>query len=281
MHVAVRRAALLLPAWAWLLAFVAAPGALLVVIGLATPADAVPPYRMGLSIASLRALADTFYLRALLGSLLTATVVSALCLLIGTPMAMAIARSRRRQFLLLLVVFPFWSGMLLRIVAWVGILRDDGLANAILLRLHLIKAPIPLLHSDSAMLLGLVTCYLPFFILPLEARLAAIGTHYAEAAADLGAPPWRVFRRITFPLALPGVWAGLALVFLPVSGEYVIPEMLGAPASPMLGRVIWDTFFHEGDWPQAAILAVALLILLLLPAVWLRRGDAGAQVGGL
>ena len=262
------RAALLVPAWAWLLAFVAAPGALLVVIGLATPADAVPPYRMGLSIASLRALADTFYLRALLGSLLTATVVSALCLLIGTPMALAIARSRRRQFLLLLVVFPFWSGMLLRIVAWVGILRDDGLANAILLRLHLITSPIPLLHSDSAMLLGLVTCYLPFFILPLEARLAAIGTLYGEAAAELGAPPSLVIASaVAFGLSELADWT----VYTPLARRNLSAAVLaaGIVGSVVDSAVFLSIAFGTLDFMVGQVIGkgwATLAVLPLLPA---------------
>jgi putrescine transport system permease protein len=201
-----------------------------------------------------------------------AAAAAGLCLLLGYPMALAISRSPHRRGLLLAVMLPFWSGVLLRLVAWIGLLRDEGLVNALLLRLGLIGEPLKLLHSDGAMLLGLVSCYLPFLILPLEARLVAADRRLEDAAADLGAGPWRRFRRVTLPLSLPGVRAGLALVFVPVCGEYVIPELLGAPSSLTMGRVIWDEFFQAGDWPQAAALAVALLVLLLAPALLLRRG---------
>jgi putrescine transport system permease protein len=265
------RALLLVPAWLWLGLFVAAPAAVLLAIALASPADAVPPFRLGPDLAALAGLADAIYVRAFAGSLATGAATALLCLLLGYPMALAIARSPRRRLLLLFVMLPFWSGVLLRLVAWIGILRDQGLANAALRALGIIETPMPLLHTDFAMLLGLVYCYLPFLVLPVEARLAAADPALEEAAADLGARPWRVFLRVTLPLSLPGVWAGLALVFVPVCGEVVIPDLLGAPSSLTMGRVIWDEFFQAGDWPQAAALAVALLVLLAGPALAVRR----------
>ena len=262
------RALALLPVWVWLLLFVAAPVALVGVIALATSRAGVPPYAVGLDLGSLAGLADAYYVQALLGSLWMAAATAALTLLIGYPMALGIARSTARPLLLLLVMLPFWSGMLLRLTAWIGILRDEGFLNAFLLLLGL--APLHLLHTDTAMLIGLVSCYLPFMILPVQARLHGADPTLELAAADLGAPPWHVFLRVTLPLSLPGVWAGLALVFIPVTGEYVIPELLGAPQSLTIGRVVWDEFFHSGDWPQAAALCLALLAMLAAPALALR-----------
>ena len=266
------RALLLLPS-AWLLLFVAAPAAMLAVIALAVPREGVPPYTLALDLTATAGLLDPFYLHALAGSLAMAVAAALGCLAIGYPMALALARTdpARRATLRILVMLPFWSGMLLRLTAWIGILRDEGWLNAALLATGLISAPLPMLHTDGAMLLGLVYCYLPFLILPIAARLEAADPALEQAAANLGARPWQVFRRITWPLSRPGIIAGLALVFVPVCGEYVIPELLGAPSSLTTGRVIWDVFFHDSDWPQAAALALALLTLLLAPTLLLRR----------
>eukprot|EP01035_Chromulina_nebulosa_P000154 gene154-232_t len=252
---------------------------------LATPVEGVPPFRLGLSpVAFGLALGDAVYRDALFGSLRIAGLTAGLCLLAGYPMALAIARSRHRALLLALVVLPFWSGYLLRVLAWIGILRDEGWLNGALLGLGIVAEPLPMLHSDGAMLVGLVYTYLPFLILPLEARLAAADPALEAAAADLGATPWRCFLRITLPLSLPGVWAGLLLVFVPVAGEVVIPSLLGAPESQTLGRAIWEAFFAERDWPQAAALAMLLLALAAIVAMpastdsplSLRRRLAGA-----
>jgi putrescine transport system permease protein len=266
--------ALLIPVWAWLAAFVLAPIILLVVIALATSAEGVPPYTLGLRADALRALADPTYLQAFRGSLVMGAVTSLLCLLAGYPMALAIARSPRRDLLMLAVMLPFWTGLLLRLTAWIFILRDEGLLNGLLLASGLIQTPLPLLYSDGAMYVGLVYCYLPFMILPLQARLSAANLALEDAAADLGASPWMVFCCVTLPHSLPGIWAGLALVFVPVAGEYVVPALLGDPGAQTAGRAIWDVFFQERDWPQAAALAVALLTVLLVPSWWARRGGA-------
>ncbi len=262
---------LLWPSWAWLLLFVAAPAAILAVIGAMSPAETVPPLAWHWGWGGYAGLAEPLYARAFLSSLAVAATTALICLVIGYPMALAIARSPRRRGLLLAVMLPFWSGILLRLIAWIGILRDEGLINGGLRALRLTDSPLHLLYSDGAMLLGLVYCYLPFLILPLEARLAATDLRLEQAAADLGATPLQVFRRITLPLSLPGVWAGLALVFIPVCGEYVIPELLGTAATPLIGRVIWDEFFQSADWPQAAALASLLLALMLAAAALLRR----------
>jgi putrescine transport system permease protein len=271
---------LLGPAWAWLLAFVAVPAGLLAVIALATAADAVPPYAIGTSLDNLAtALTDPYYCAAFLFSLRVSAICSLLCLVIGYPMALAIARSTptRRPLLLLLVMLPFWTGFLLRIAAWIGLLRDDGWIDAGLLALGLVDQPLPLLHSDGAMIAGIVYAYLPFMVLPLEARLARADPALEAAAADLGAPPWRVFLRVTWPLSRPGVAAGLVLVFVPVMGEYVIPELLGGPGAQTMGRVIWSELFDNHDWPMAASLSLLLTALLILPALALRAFPAGKR----
>jgi putrescine transport system permease protein len=245
--------------------FVAAPAVVLAVLALATTAETVPPYTPALDPHALLAgLSDPLYRGALLNSLRIAATTALVCLLIGYPMALAIARSRHRSLLLLAVVLPFWTGFLLRITAWIGIFRDDGWLNGALLALGAISEPLLILHTDTALQVGLVYAYLPFMILPVQARLAASDPALEQAAADLGAPPWRVFAAITLPLSLPAVWAGLALVFIPVTGEIVIPDLLGDPATLTFGRAIWDAFFFERDWPQAAALAI---ILLAIPAL--------------
>jgi putrescine transport system permease protein len=209
----------------------------------------------------------------LLLSLEIAGISAVASLLIGYPMALAIARSRprRRSLLLLLVILPFWTGFLLRINAWIGLLKDEGWINQVLLAVHLVREPLPLLYSDFAMYVGIVYAYLPFMILPLYARLSRLDPALLEAAADLGAPPWRAFLSVTLPLSMPGVWAGLALVFIPAVGEYVIPELLGGPRAQTVGRVLWAEFFQNRDWPQAAALASALVFLLLVPAAFVQH----------
>ncbi len=262
----------LVPAWAWLIGFVAIPAGLLVAIGLASPDDGVPPYVLGLDFGNFAAiLSDSFYLGGFLGSLKVAAVSSLICLVLGMPLALGIARSppARRPVLLLLLMLPFWTGFMLRIAALVGLLRDDGWLNA---GLGLVGvAPIPMLHSDFAMYVGIVYDYIAFLVLPLQARLAGIDPALREAARDLGASGFAVFREITWPLARPGVLAGLALVFVPAMGEYVIPELLGGASSQTMGRVIWDEFFGNHDWPRASALAVLLLVALLAPAILARR----------
>ena len=199
------RALLLAPVWLWLLVFVAAPAAILVAIALAVPAASVPPFRLGWGPGGLAELLDGHYVSAFGRSLATAGAAAMICLLIGYSMALAIARSRRRRLLLLLVMLPFWSGVLLRLVAWIGILRDEGVLNGLLRALHLVSQPLPLLHTDAAMLVGLVYCYLPFLVLPVAARLAVADRGYERAAADLGAAPWAVFRRVTWPMSDDGM----------------------------------------------------------------------------
>ena len=209
-------------------------------------------------------LTDPLYAHALLLSLQVAGLSTAICLLAGYPMALGIARSpeRWRSLLLLLVMLPFWTGFLMRINAWIGLLQDDGWINTAIIALGL--APLRLLYTDTAMYIGMIYTYLPFMVLPLYARLSQLDARLLDAAADLGAPPWRVFLAVTLPLSLPGVGAGVLLVFIPAAGEYVIPELLGGPQAQLVGRVLWQEFFQNGDWPTASAIACTLLLLLLL-----------------
>ncbi|MEI6160779.1 MAG: ABC transporter permease, partial [Roseococcus sp.] len=217
--------------------------------------------------------ADTYYLDAALRSLRLAAITAGLCLVLGFGMALGIASAapRWQAPLLALVLLPFWSGFVLRLAAWVGLLRDGGWINATLMQLGLIEEPLPLLYSEGAMLLGMVHGYLPFAVLPLTATLARRDLRLEEAAADLGAGRAMVFLTVTLPLAAPAAAAAFLLVFIPAAGEVVIPEVLGAPDSVLFGRAIWGEFFQTRDWPAAAVLSTALLALLLLPIALYQR----------
>ncbi len=271
------RAVVLLPVWVWLLVFVVAPVLIVAALSFSTSVPGVPPFTpLGENPDSANyqtLVEDTYYLDAGIKSLLVAGVSSVACLLIGYPMALAIARApeRWRSGLLLLVMLPFWTGFLLRVTAWIGLLRDDGWINLALGAVGL--GPYKLLYTDLAMYVGITYAYLPFMILPLYARLSRRDPLLEEAAADLGATPWTTFRTVTLPLSLPGVVAGLALVFIPAVGEYVIPELLGGPGAQTVGRALWNEFFANRDWPMAAALANALLIVLLVPMALMRTRE--------
>jgi putrescine transport system permease protein len=286
-----RRLFVVLPPLAWLLLFVAAPVAILLAIALAEPAPGVPPFVPPLAWEgwlprwqgtgeSLAALAeDDTYRRAVLRSLRVAGISAALCLLLAYPMALGILRvasPRRRTALLVAVMLPFWTGFLLRIGAWVGLLRDQGWINGVLQALGATEAPLRLLYSDLALHLGMVHSYLPFAVLPLYAALSRLDPALEEAAADLGARPAVAFLTVTLPLSLPGAAAGFLLVFIPAAGEFVIPELLGPPEAQLIGRVLWGEFFQNRDWPLAAALAVALLAALILPIRLFQRLEARA-----
>ena len=275
------RGAVALP-FLWLLLLVAAPLLILAVIAAATAADGIPPFALptgwdGIlgNLATL--LDDPLYAASLLRALVVAAATGALCLLLGYPMALAIARARpeRRPVLLLLVLLPFWTGFLLRISAWIGLLRDEGWINGVLLALGLIAAPLPMLYSDGALLVGMVHSYLPFAVLPLFAALTRLDPALEEAAGALGARPAVAFWTVTLPLSLPGALAGFLLVFIPAAGEFVIPELLGPPEAQLVGRVLWAEFFQNRDWPLAAALALALLVLLVPPILLFQRLEEG------
>jgi putrescine transport system permease protein len=270
--------------WAWLALFLLVPTAIVLKISLASPADAVPPYsallqwgrdgvpRIAITLDSYALiLGDPLYLHALLLSVKVAALSTLVCLLAGYPMALAIAQApeRYRNALLLAVMLPFWTGFLMRVNALIGLLQDDGWINSVFVALGL--GAHRLLYTDTAMYLGITYTYLPFMVLPLYARLTRQDPVLLEAAADLGARPLVAFWRVTVPLSLPGMWAGVMLVFVPAVGEYVIPELLGGPQAQLIGRVLWGEFFANRDWPTASALAVVLLVIMLIgPGVlWL------------
>lgn len=269
----------------WLGFFFLAPLAIVVKISLAHSAIGIPPYTPllgrhdgGLSVQATLAnfallLHDDLYLRAYLGSLAKAALAALLCLLAGYPIAHAVARAPAawRQPLLFLVVLPFWTSFLIRVYAWIAILQPNGLLNRLLLATCLVHAPLPLLNNNFSVELGLVYSYLPFMILPIYGSLAALDKRLLEAAADLGAGPWRQFLQVTLPLSLPGVAAGAFLVFVPAVGEFVIPDLLGGPDTLMIGKVLWDEFFENHDWPVAAAVAVVLVAALALPLLAAQR----------
>ena len=212
-------------------------------------------------------LGDELYIAAILNSIRIAGIATAICLLIGYPMAYAIARTSSgwRAILLMLVVLPFWTSFLIRVYAWMGILSTNGILNNALIGLGIIDQPLSLLHTDFAIYLGIVYSYLPFMVLPLYATLSRMDMSLLEAAADLGAPPWRAFLSITLPISMPGITAGCLLVFIPATGEFVIPDLLGGPDALMIGKILWTEFFTNRDWPMASALATGLVILLVVP----------------
>ena len=178
----------------------------------------------------------------------------------------------------MLVILPFWTSFLIRVYAWIGILKPEGLLNQLLLWLGVIDTPLTILNTNTAVYIGIVYSYLPFMVLPIYATLTRLDWTLLEAAADLGCRPVRAFFSVTLPLSMPGVVAGCLLVFIPASGEFVIPDLLGGPGTPMIGRVLWNEFFANRDWPAASALAVATLILLVAPIVWWQRVEsAGAS----
>ncbi|HVZ08945.1 ABC transporter permease [Rhodopila sp.] len=253
-----RRVMLAVPAL-WLLLMIGAPLAIVGLIAFAQPADGIPPYALGLSLDSLALVAtDPLYRDALLRSLWVAGISTLICVLAGFPMALAISRApaRWQNVLLMAVMLPFWTGFLMRINAWIGILADDGWLVRLL-------GGHRLLFTDTAMYIGIVYTYLPFMVLPLYARLARLDPALMQAAADLGAPPRVVFARVILPLSMPGVAAGIGLVFIPAIGEYVIPALLGGPQAQLIGQVLWQEFFSNRDWPTAASVAVWLLMVLV------------------
>lgn len=251
----------------WFLLLFVAPSVIIVLVAFATPADSVPPFKLGLWLDSLSLVAtDPLYRGALFRSVRVAGVATAICLVLGMPIALAIARAspRRQNLLLLAMMLPFWTGFLMRVNAWIGLLADDGLL------VRYLGLP-RLLYTDAAMYIGIVYTYLPFMVLPLYSRLSRLDPALKEAAADLGAAPLSIFWRVTLPLSLPGVAAGAALVFIPAIGEYVIPALLGGPSAELAGTVLWQEFFANRDWPTAASVTVWLLVVLVaLPAVVLR-----------
>jgi putrescine transport system permease protein len=278
--------------WAWLAVFFLIPFLIVVKISLSQAALAQPPYvpafdladgweamvgKLGeLGFAAYAGLADDWlYAQAYLSSLRMALVSTAFTLVIAYPMAYAMARApeRLRPALLLLAIAPFWTSFLIRVYAWITILKDEGLLNHALLSLGLISEPLHIFATDGAVVIGIVYSYLPFMVLPLYNAIARQPPELREAAADLGASPTAAFWRITVPLSAPGILAGCLLVFIPAIGEFVIPDLLGGSDTLMIGRRLWVEFFDNRDWPAASAVAVVLLALLVLPMALYERSQ--------
>jgi putrescine transport system permease protein len=222
---------------------------------------------------------DDLYVTTYISSLKYAAFTTALCLFIGYPFAYFMARAKPeiRPTLMMLVMLPFWTSFLLRIYAWKGILSTNGLLNQFLLSLGVIDAPLHMMHTSYSLVIGMVYAYLPFMILPLYANLVKMDVRFLEAAADLGATPLQTFWRITVPLSKSGIIAGAMLVFIPCIGEYVIPELLGGPETLMIGRVLWDEFFTNNDWPMASAVTVVVILLILAPLALFNKYQAEQQ----
>ena len=219
---------------------------------------------------------DSLYFKTYLSSIKYALITTLLCLAIGYPFAYFMARSPKHMqpTLLMLIMLPFWTSFLLRIYAWKTLLVSNGVINNVLMSLHIIDVPLEMMNNSFSLLLGMVYSYLPFMILPLYANLAKLDLRYLEAAADLGTSPFKAFWLITVPLSKAGIIAGSMLVFIPSIGEYVIPELLGGSSTLMIGRVLWDEFFNNLDWPMASAVAVVMILIILLPMAIYNKSQA-------
>ncbi|PPC77482.1 spermidine/putrescine ABC transporter permease [Pokkaliibacter plantistimulans] len=272
----------------WLLLFFFIPFAIVLKISLSESAIAIPPYEDLISYAddvlNIKLnlgnfhflLQDDLYFLAYLNSLKTAFFATVLCLLVGYPMAYFMARAEAsvRNVLLMLVILPSWTSFLIRIYAWIGILKSNGLLNNFLMSIGLIHEPLEILNTNVAVYIGIVYAYLPFMILPLYANLLKMDLSLLEAASDLGCRPWKTFLKVTLPLSKAGIIAGSMLVFIPAVGEFVIPSLLGGANTLMIGKVLWQEFFNNRDWPVASAVAIVMLLLLLVPIALFNRYQA-------
>ncbi|WP_119303411.1 ABC transporter permease subunit [Dongia deserti] len=266
----------------WLLLYFFLPFLIVLKVSLAFIAIAQPPYThydaagnfvLNIGDSYGRLVKDALYIKAYLNSLMVAAISTLLCLFIGYPFAYGMARCHRsvRNILLMLVILPFWTSFLIRVYAWIGLLKNNGLINEFLMWLGLIDSPIGMMNTNFAVYLGIVYSYLPFMILPLYANLEKMDMSLIEAATDLGCKPLKAFFLITVPLSFPGIVAGSMLVFIPAVGEYVIPELLGGPSSLMIGRILWGEFFSNRDWPTASAVAIAILLALVVPLMFYQK----------
>jgi putrescine transport system permease protein len=274
-----------IPPYLWLALFFVIPFAIVFKISLAESAIAQPPYTafyeyvedvltFRVSFANyLFLLTDSLYFDAYVSSLRIAAISTLICLVVGYPIAYGIARTQGplQSLLLMLVILPSWTSFLIRIYAWMGLLRNNGIINSVLLSLGVVDEPIRMMNTELAVYIGIVYTYLPFLILPLYANLVKLDNRLLEAATDLGAGPVSRFLRITLPLSMGGVIAGCMLVFIPVVGEFVIPELLGGSETLMIGKVLWGEFFNNRDWPVASAVATVMLVVLLIPIVLFHR----------
>ena len=280
------------PRWAvisvpylWMLVFFAIPFLIVLKISFSKLAIAMPPYTpvvefvdnavsLKLNLSNyINLFTDSLYLQAYLSSIKIAAISTFVALLIGYPMAYVIARlpPSTRSIAMMLVILPSWTSFLIRVYAWIGILKPNGLLNDVLMGLHLISEPLQISNTPTAAYIGIVYCYLPFMVLPLYTNLVKHDNRLLEAAYDLGAKPWKAFFKITLPLSKAGIIAGCMLVMIPAVGEFVIPELLGGPDTLMIGRVLWNEFFNNRDWPKASAVAIVMLLLLMIPILIFNR----------
>ena len=280
------------PRWAvisvpylWMVVFFAIPFLIVLKISFSKLAIAMPPYTpimeyvdnavsLKLNLTNYIGLfTDSLYVQAYLSSIKIAAISTLLALLIGYPMAYVIAKlpTSARNIAMMLVILPSWTSFLIRVYAWIGILKPNGLLNDVLLKLHLISEPLQISNTPTAAYIGIVYCYLPFMVLPLYTNLVKHDHRLLEAAYDLGAKPWKAFLTITLPLSRAGIIAGCMLVMIPAVGEFVIPELLGGPDTLMIGRVLWNEFFNNRDWPTASAVAIVMLLLLMIPILIFNR----------
>ncbi len=285
-----RNVAISIP-YLWLLLLFLFPFVIVLKISLAQPVIAMPPYtplfswgdslwpkiQAGLD-SYLFLFSDSLYIKAYLSSIKIATISTVLTLIIGYAIAYSIARAptRWRGILLMLVILPFWTSFLIRVYAWIGILKTEGLLNLALMTLGVIEKPLIIMNTDLAVYIGIVYSYLPFMILPLYANLEKMDMNLLEAAADLGCRPFKTFWTVTIPLSLPGILAGCFLVFIPVIGEFVIPDLLGGTKTLMIGKVLWGEFFYNRDWPVASAVAIIMLLLLIVPIILYQKSQEKA-----
>ena len=275
----------------WLLLLFFLPFIFVLKISLAEPILAIPPYTSFLKwgeswLPTIQAsldsylflFSDSLYINAYLSSLKIAVISTLLTLIIGYSIAYSVAKAptRWRGILLMLVILPFWTSFLIRVYAWIGILKTEGLLNLALISIGIIDKPLTIMNTDLAVYIGIVYSYLPFMILPLYANLEKMDMSLLEAAADLGCRPLKTFWTVTIPLSLPGILAGCFLVFIPVMGEFVIPDLLGGTNTLMIGKVLWTEFFYNRDWPVPSAVAIILLALLVVPIMLYQRAQEKA-----
>lgn len=285
--------------YVWLLLFFLVPFFIVFKISLSDVATAIPPYVPTFDLSQGFAgiseffaqldfenyafiASDDLYVNAYLSSLWIAAISTFLTLLVAYPMAYGMARAPKawQPTLVMLVILPFWTSFLIRVYAWIGILKKEGLLNLALMNLGVIDEPLTIMNTTTAVYIGIVYSYLPFMILPLYASLEKIDLRLIEAAEDLGCPPWRAFWQVTFPLSLPGVLAGCFLVFIPATGEFVIPDLLGGSDTLMIGKTLWSEFFNNRDWPVSSAVAVVLLLVLVVPIVLFQRNQQAQREAG-
>ncbi len=289
------RLVILIP-YLWLAVFFLIPFVIVFKISLSQTAISIPPYTPVLSFADgiagfidgLKELSvdnylwltdDPLYFNAYISSLIIAGISTFFTLLVGYPIAYGMARAPTsiRPVLLMLVILPFWTSFLIRVYAWIGILKPEGLLNQVLMALGIIDQPLIIMNTHTAIFIGITYSYLPFMVLPLYSALEKMDYSLIEAAQDLGCPPTSAFWKVTFPLSLPGVIAGCLLVFIPAVGEFVIPDLLGGSQTLMIGRTLWNEFFQNRDWPVSSAVAVILLLLLIVPIMIFQNAQARAQ----